>query len=114
MAMSEDGFGGLLAISLLGALALAGVIDVFVNDILPDRYSINCTHRHRHVVFMLMAIGQVALVLALAKVGDLKPSAGRYALDAVMSVWLACVGVADHFRYAEEARQDRISQRADL
>lgn len=113
-AMAEDGYGGLIAMSLLGLLALAGIVDVLINDVLPDRYSMRCTHRHRHVVFMLLAIGQVALVLALVKSGDLKPSAGRYVLDALMAAWIAVIGVFDHARAERESRLERISQRADL
>lgn len=113
-AMAEDGYGGLIAMSLLGLIALAGIVDVLINDVLPDRYSMRCTHRHRHVVFMLLAIGQVALVLALVKSGDLKPSASRYVLDAFMAAWIAVIGVLDHARAERESRLERISQRADL
>ncbi|RYF54975.1 MAG: hypothetical protein EOO27_22300 [Comamonadaceae bacterium] len=113
-AMSEDGFGGLIAICLLGVLALLGILDVFINDILPERYSLRWTHRHRHVVFMLLAIGQIALILALVKINGLRPSAGRYAIDAAMSTWIAVVGVMHHFRIDRAERLERVSQRADL
>lgn len=114
MAVSEDGFGGLIGITLLGVLALAGIVDVVVNDILPSRYSLKVAHRYRHVVFMLIAIGQVALVLALARAMDLKPSVGRYILDASMAAWLACIGVYDHFVNERHQRLERVSQRAGL
>lgn len=113
-AMSEDGYGGLFAMSLLAFLAIAGMVDVFINDVLPDRFSMVVTHRHRHVVFMLLAIGQIALIFALVKAGDIKPAAGRYLLDAVMAAWIAVVGVIHHARLEREARLERTSQRADL
>ena len=31
--------------------------DVVINDMLPERFTVDSTHRHRHVVFMLMARG---------------------------------------------------------
>lgn len=113
-AMSEDGYGGLIGTVCLGALAVIGIIDVFINDVLPAKFSIRCTHRHRHVVFMLIAIGQIALVLALARADDLKPSVIRYVLDAGAALWIAVMGVMQHFRAEEDEREERISQRAPL
>jgi hypothetical protein len=63
---------------------------------------------------MLLAIGQVALILALVKVGDIKPAAGRYVLDAIMAAWIAVQGVVDHARFERAIRLERISQRGDL
>ena len=113
-AMSEDGFGGLIAISLLAFIAALGILDVFINDVLPERFSLVCTHRHRHVVFMMLAIGQIALILALVKADDLRPAAARYLLDAVMSAWIAVLGVLAHARAERQGRLDRISQKAEL
>lgn len=114
MAMSEDGFGGLIGIAILGGLALAGIVDVVINDFLPKRFSIECTHRQRHLVFACMAMGQVALVLAVVKALDLKPSVARYLLDATMAAWLAWVGVRDHWMTENQKREARISERAEL
>lgn len=102
-AMQEDGMGGYLGIGLMTIFALAGLLDALINDVLPERYSIQCTHRHRHVVFMLSAIGQVALVLALAKVDELKPSAARYMLDAGFATWIAISGVLSHAKLTHQA-----------
>lgn len=102
-AMQEDGVGGALAIGLMAAFALAGLVDVVINDWLPDRYSIRCTHRHRHVVFMLIAISQVALVLALARADELKPSVSTYMLDAAFAVLIAVQGVFDHAKMVHQS-----------
>ena len=113
-AMSEDGYGGLIAMTALALLALAGMADVLINDVLPERYSLQCTHRHRHVVFMLIAIGMVALILALVMLRDIKPVAARYLVDAIAATWIAVRGVLDHARTEREARLERASQRGDL
>jgi hypothetical protein len=97
-AMQEDGYGGFFAIGLMAVVSLAGILDAVINDFMPDRYAINCTHRHRHVVFMLSAIGQIALILALVRVDELKPSAARYLLDAGFATWVAIAGVLAHAR----------------
>lgn len=108
-AMSEDGFGGVLAIGLMAALAIAGLLDAVINDFLPDRYSIQCTHRHRHVVFMLIAIGQVAIVLALVRADEVRPAISVYLWDAAFAVWVAVQGVIGH---AEIVRQSASAARA--
>lgn len=113
-AMAEDGYGGLVAMTLLATIALAGMVDVVINDVLPERYSLPWTHRHRHVVFMALAVGQVALIYALIRAGDLKPSAGRYLLDALMATGIAVQGVIDHARHERALRLERISQRGGL
>ncbi|GAA4321732.1 hypothetical protein GCM10023144_01170 [Pigmentiphaga soli] len=92
-AMSTDGTGGVFAILLLGGVALAGLVDVAVNDWSPEHIHLPLTHRYRHVVFMLMAIGQVALTSVILQSGDIRPVIARYLLDALVSVIIAATGV---------------------
>ncbi len=87
---------GFLAATMLAAVAIAGLLDVFINDWLPARFSLRCTHRHRHVVFMLMGIGQVGLIYVMARRGHLEIVTARYALDAVVAVFVAAYGVHEH------------------
>jgi len=96
--MDNGDLVGTVAMILLGALALAGILDVIINDWLPSRFSLHCTHRHRHVVYMVLAIGQVGLVYVLVHDDDLKPVIARYALDAIMAVTIAGKGIKDHYK----------------
>ncbi|QHI99373.1 hypothetical protein GT347_16135 [Xylophilus rhododendri] len=91
--------GSLASMAFLLAIALAGALDVVINDLLPERFSIDSTHRHRHVVFMLMAIGQVALMWLMVKAnpGEWPPVLARYVLDAAFAVGIAIAGVRDHY-----------------
>lgn len=90
---------GAVAMLALLLVATAGVLDVVINDLLPERFTIDATHRHRHVVFMLMAIGQVGLMwqVVRANPGDWPPVLARYALDAAFAVGIAVCGVRDHY-----------------
>lgn len=90
----------LIGMAFLLAIGIAGFADVVINDLLPERYTIDSTHRHRHVVFMLMAFGQVALMWQVARThpDELPPVLARYALDAVFAVGIAVCGVVDHYR----------------
>ncbi|MDP3228532.1 MAG: hypothetical protein Q8N13_11225 [Acidovorax sp.] len=96
--LSSGELPGSVALALLIAVALAGIIDVAVNDWLPPQFDLPWTHRHRHVVYMVLAVGQVGLVFALVHGGDVRPVVARYALDAAMAVLIAGYGILDHYR----------------
>jgi hypothetical protein len=90
----------MIGMGFLFAVACAGFLDVIINDLLPDEYTIDSTHRHRHVVFMLMAVGQVALMWQVARLdpGEWPPVLLRYTLDAIFAVGIAVFGVWQHYR----------------
>lgn len=93
-------FAAIVGMVFLLLIAVAGIADVVINDFLPERYTIGCTHKHRHVVFMLMAGGQVALMWMVSRAGepgDFPPVLARYALDAAAAVAVAVWGVRDHY-----------------
>lgn len=96
--MSSGELAGSLALIMLIGVALAGIVDVAINDWLPARFDLPWTHRHRHVVYMLLAVGQVGLVFALVHGGDIRPVITRYALDALMAVLIAGYGIWDHYK----------------
>lgn len=96
--MVAQGWGGYVAMALLGVIAAFGLLDVLINDWLPARYNLVCTHRHRHVVYMLMAMGQTVLVLVAVQAQDIRPIMARYVLDAVVSLMVAGYGVMDHYK----------------
>ncbi len=95
--MDQDGTGGVIAIGLLALTAICGLVDVLINDWLPPRFSLSCTHRHRHIVFMVMAIGQVALAFVEARGHDIRPVMARYLLDALVASLVAIMGVYSHY-----------------
>lgn len=101
--MSSGDLPGSLALILLIAVALAGIADVAINDWLPARFGLPWTHRHRHVVYMVLAVGQVGLVFALVRGGDIRPVISRYALDAVMAVLIAAYGIWNHYKCGGKA-----------
>jgi hypothetical protein len=96
--MSSGDLVGVLAMTMLIAVALAGIVDVAINDWMPARFDLPWTHRHRHVVYMVLAVGQVGLVYALVRGGDIKPVIARYALDAAVAVLIAGYGIWDHYK----------------
>ncbi len=90
--------GGIASMVGLLLVALAGIADVVINDLLPSRFSITCTHRHRHVLFMLMAIGQASMMWMLVHgAGEVEWVLARYVVDALAGVAIATWGVRDHY-----------------
>jgi hypothetical protein len=106
-AMSKDGAGGFLAMVLLGGLAVAGLLDVAINDWMPPRLC--WQFPHRHIIYMAMAMGQVGLTLVIAQSGDIRPVILRYLLDAFVSVYIAGAGVKSHYsqRMSRATEHDR-------
>jgi MFS family permease len=96
-AMQTDGAQGYVAMIVLGTLALFGVLDVVINDWFPDRIRWRFPHKHRHLIYMLMAMGMVGMTLAVAQMGAIAPFIARYLLDAFFSVYIAIKGVQSHY-----------------
>lgn len=90
-----------LAFSLLLCVALVGVVDAAVNDILPARYEANWTAEYRYFIFVALATGQLS-VLHAAVVGEHVSSVAiRYALDAAAAVLVAVLDIGLRRHYAK-------------
>lgn len=97
-AMHSDGASGWVAMTLLGGLAVCGMLDVLINDWFPDSFRWPFPHKHRHMIYMFIAIGMIALTLSVAQANDLGPFIIRYLLDATVSVYIAVRGVQYHYK----------------
>lgn len=53
---SHAGMTGLLVLDLMTALAIFGLVDTFINDVLPDRYTAYHGLESRHLIFMGLAL----------------------------------------------------------
>lgn len=58
VASGEAGLWCMLALASLSAVAL---VDVLVNDLLPESVSIGFAKKHRHFIFMALSIGTASL-----------------------------------------------------
>jgi hypothetical protein len=105
--MAQDGLGGLAAFTMLAAVAVLGLVDVLVNDWLPERFSVRWTHRHRHVVFMGLALSQCAMAFVEVRAEEVRPVVARYLLDAFVALLVACTGVYCHYWENQDAREVR-------
>ncbi len=54
--VSATGGAGDYWLAALGAVALVAVLDVIVNDLMPEGYSLGRTRRYRHLTYMALAV----------------------------------------------------------
>jgi hypothetical protein len=68
-AVDTNGLIGWVAITVLGAVALVALFDVLVNDLCPDRFVLPSFIRHRHLVYMALALGSMSMCLVAYRGG---------------------------------------------
>ena len=67
--INESGALGWYMALALGIVCVVGIVDVIINDILPDRYQLLCAKRHRHLIYMAMSIGTFSMLYMYVAVG---------------------------------------------
>jgi hypothetical protein len=96
----------LLAFSLLLCVALIGLVDAVVNDILPDHYEATLTAEYRYFIFVFLATGQLS-VLHAAVVGEHSGyDTIRYALDAAAAILVAVLDIGLRRHHAKKRSAD--------
>lgn len=94
-AIDRAGVTGHIAVMALVALGVLAVVDVLVNDLLPDHYSLHCAMKYRHTIYMLISLGCLSLIFVLVK--SQAPSAAviHYGMVAFTATMLAVFDVRD-------------------
>lgn len=87
--LAESGEMGLIGSWALVGLACVIVADVIVNDLMPARFHLVSTKKHRAMLFMLLALGEASLLFISIKGGDLSVVHVRLLLQIVGAVLLA-------------------------
>lgn len=60
--VTKDGQVGYWCALALAVVAFVGIVDVLVNDLMPERFTLCSVKRHRH--FLLMGLGMGTLIFA--------------------------------------------------
>lgn len=84
-ALQDSGPMGAVALALLGIMCSIAIIDCFVNDLLPDRFTL-CTISHRHLGFMAIAIVLVLIAGVIAKHDGVSMLLLAYLMPAALAV----------------------------
>ena len=100
---SPDGIGVFISWSL-AAMAVVSLLDVVINDVLSERYTLHITQQLRTLWYMLQAMLNMGVVGAAVKTGQFSWILSTYAVLAFSSTWIASFDV--WHRYIEP-RQSR-------
>lgn len=87
--VEQAGGVGYLVLALQAALASIGLLDIFINDILPDRFRIPAARFYRHYVYIGLAVCNCAFLLVMAKNDTLTLLALSYVADGMAAVWVS-------------------------
>jgi hypothetical protein len=55
--IDASGRQGWAVVAILAAICLVAIADVIVNDLLPDQFKMVATKRHRHLIYIALAMG---------------------------------------------------------
>lgn len=94
----NSGWIGVLAISTLIFFGVVVLLDVFVNDILPDCYALKAAREYRHTIYMLISLGCLSIVFVLVKTNGVTASILHYGLIAWASVALAIHDIRERLK----------------
>lgn len=98
--ITQSGLPGWYLVGALAALALFGVIDVVVNDMLPDRFRIRCAKRYRHLIYIALATGLACMsyVFVAGDGGWFRPLVLPFWVDASFAALVAFLDLFQRHR----------------
>jgi hypothetical protein len=98
----NGGLPATIASLVLVGLGLAAFLDVFLNDVLPSRFSFYLNRNHRHLVWGGIAVTYMGFAQIFAKSGIGGYSAGFYTL---LGAWSAAIAAMDvWYEYSERTK----------
>lgn len=85
--IERGGTPAMLILCAMTGMVLVGLADAFVNDVLPDRFSLMCVKSHRHVMYMVL--GATYMMQVFAGLGD-SPTGAGILLANYAAIAIAC------------------------
>lgn len=101
-----DAAGRLAAFALLFAVAFLGVFDTIINDVLGHDWRLGFTLNWRQDGYIALAVANLAMIFVAASRGSEGAHLTRFALDAVMAIYVAMKDV--QFRFIEPRKEKHI------
>lgn len=96
--IAASGAAGFWCILGLACLSLCAVIDVVVNDLLPDHCCLHCTERYRHLVYMGLALGLMSTAFVIAQHVGLASLHAELVLESSIAAALAFIDLYQRHR----------------
>ena len=105
--VEQAGAAGFLVLALQAGLAMIGLLDIFINDILPERFRIPSARFYRHYMYIGLALCNSAFLLVMAKNDTLTLLALSYVVDGIAAVWIAVGTIVRNQRTSRYPYVDR-------
>ena len=91
--VAQAGALGYALVYVLSGLACLGILDLLINDCLPERYRLPFAEKHRHLGYILLSLGGFSFLFVMAKNETLSWLSLSYLVDASMAVFVAVLHV---------------------
>ena len=85
--IERGGTPAMLVLCVMSAMVLIGLVDGFVNDVLPDRFSLLYVKRHRHIGYM--TLGATYMIQVFAGLSD-SPTGANILLANYAAIGVLC------------------------
>ena len=97
--ISSNGYGAYIGFTLIVALSIIGLLDVFINDLLPKRFRFEQAKNYRHLGFCCLALSNLGIIFVMMLRDFSSVVLLRYLLDAVACGWVAVKDVKLRYFY---------------
>lgn len=88
-AVLMSGAAGFWCVLVLACLACLAVLDVIINDLLPECFTLKIVKRNRHLIYMALGIGTASLGFVIQQTSGLNAMHGLIFLNSFSAVSVA-------------------------
>ena len=85
--IERGGTPALWVLCAMSSAVIVGLVDAFINDVLPDRFSLLCIRQHRHLNYMVL--GATYMVQVFAGLSD-SPTGANILLANYAAIGILC------------------------
>lgn len=98
--ITQSGPPGWWLVGFLAVVAAVGIVDVVVNDMLPDRFHLRCAKRSRHLIYVALSMGLMCLTYVFIAGGGgwWRALAMPFWIDAVFAALVAFLDLFQRHR----------------
>lgn len=80
------------------ALCIISILDIIINDIAPDKYTLKYAHDYRHIVYMLLALMTFSISIGMVTTFGISLLLIRVWLDALVAAVVAFLDILGRYK----------------
>lgn len=89
MLIQQSGDAGWYCVFALACLAIIALVDVVINDLMPDCFCFPFVRDNRHLIYMLLSLGLMSTAMVVFKRSGLSVVDARLILDSIIAATIA-------------------------